>query len=342
MRRIERTFAKAFPKSQFLITLGNNDDPCGDYVTAPNPPYAQKLARLWAPLVNRNGAAPNFTRDFPRGHYGARLPFTHGQALVVDDVYWSVVYRACGRVTGNPGADQLAWLSGTLARSGDARSIVLFHIPPGIDENSTLVARRFIVVPYLQSGVQTQLERMLSRNVQRIPFIIAGHMHQNEFRLAGSVPVLVAPSISPVYNNNPTFLKLLVRDDGTLADYQQISYDPESAQWTHAFDFDRAFGVSAFTAESIRGIHERLARDASLRETWYAAMVGGSPNRRADSNSWRAFWCAQTFSGSDYAACAGDQRRAAAVPIAAALLAAVVLLALVALGLRLATQHRRA
>jgi len=35
MRRVEQAFARAFPKAQFLITLGNNDDPCGDYRTAP-------------------------------------------------------------------------------------------------------------------------------------------------------------------------------------------------------------------------------------------------------------------------------------------------------------------
>jgi hypothetical protein len=220
-------------------------------------------------------------------------------------------------------------------------NIILLHIPPGVDENSTLLARRFIVVPYLRGGVEAQLERTLSANAQRIRFIAAGHMHQNEFRLAGGLPVLVVPSISPVYTNNPAFLKLLVGDGGTLKNYEQIAYDPESAQWTRVFDFDHAFGVDAFSADAIRSIHERLAREPALRETWSAAMVGDSPNRRADSATWRAFWCAQTFSASGYAACAGDQRRVAAVPIAAALFAAIVLLGLVALGLRLATQHRR-
>jgi predicted phosphodiesterase len=342
MRRIERSFANAFPNSQFIITLGNNDDPCGDYSTAPDSQYMRKIARLWAPLVNRHGTAPNFLRDFPHGYYETKLPLPRARALVMDDVYWSIVYHGCAAGSKNPTSQQFAWLSRTLTRSSAARSIIVLHIPPGIDENSTLLARRFIVVQYLRGGVQAQLERILSSNARHVSFVLAGHMHQNEFRLAGGVPVLVAPSISPVYANNPAFLKLAVGDEGTLTDYQQIAYDPESAQWIHVLDFDRTYGVGSFSADAIRAIHDRLPRDPSLRQTWSAAMVGGSPNLRADSNTFRAFWCAQTSSPSSYAACAGDQRRVAALSIAAAVVAAIVLLALVALGLRLATQHRRA
>src|SRR5579872_818973 len=35
MRRIAGAFGAKFPKAQFLVTLGNNDDPCGDYRTSP-------------------------------------------------------------------------------------------------------------------------------------------------------------------------------------------------------------------------------------------------------------------------------------------------------------------
>jgi hypothetical protein len=343
MTRIERSFAAAFPHARFLIALGNNDDPCGDYSTAPDTAYLAYLARIWAPLVNRNGAAPNFVREFSHaGYYTAHLPFKNGNAVVLDDVYWSLVYHGCGHISGDPSAQQLAWFSRQIATSGAARNVVLMHIPPGVDENSTLLARRFIVVPYLRSSVQAQFDQIVSSNSKRVAFILAGHMHQNEFRLAGAAPVLVAPSVSPIYENNPAFLRLEVREDGTLRDYQEFAYLPERAAWSEVLDFDRAFGVDAFTAAAVREIHDRLSRDDSLRDRWSSAMVGGAPNRRATWQTWRAFWCAQTFSVSGYAACAGDQRRVAALPIAAALLAAIVLLALVAVGLRLAAQHRRA
>ncbi len=341
MTRIERSFAAAFPRAQFLIALGNNDDPCGDYSTAPDSAYLAYVARLWAPLVNRNGAAPNFIRQFSyAGYYTAQLPFKNGRAVVLNDVYWSLVYHGCGRGSGDVPSQQLAWFSRDVSANKNARDVVLMHVPPGVDENSTLIARRFIVVPYLRR--ETQFEQIVSSNLPHIAFILAGHMHQNEFRLAGGAPVLVAPSVSPVYSNNPAFLRLEVREDGTVANYQQIAYDEDSGQWTQVLDFDRAFDVDAFTAASVKSIHERLERDPSLRETWSDAMVGGSPHVRADWQTWRAFWCAQTFSASGYAACAGDQRRVAALVIGVALLAAIVLLALVALGLRLARQQRRA
>ncbi len=52
--RIERSFAAAFPHAQFLFAMGNNDDACGDYRSAPNTRYLAQVARIWEPLVNRN------------------------------------------------------------------------------------------------------------------------------------------------------------------------------------------------------------------------------------------------------------------------------------------------
>lgn len=343
MARIARTFSKAFPHAQFLITLGNNDDACGDYSTAPNTAYLAALARIWAPLVNRSGASPNFVREFSHaGYYTSRLPFTNGRGVVLNDVYWSFVYHGCGQGSGNVGAQQLVWFSRTLADSKTTNNVVLMHIPPGVDENSTLLARRFLIVPFLQGGTESEFERIVSSNVQRVSFILAGHLHQNEFRLVGGAPVLVIPALSPIYRNNPAFLRLQVRDDGTLQDYQQFAYMIGSDAWMQVVDFDRAFGVDAFTAASVRAIHDRLARDESLRETWSSAMVGGAPDLRATPQTWRAFWCAQTFSTSEYAACAGDQRRVVAFGVAVGLFIAIVLVGLVAIGLRLATQQRRA
>jgi Calcineurin-like phosphoesterase len=343
MSRIARGFAKAFPRAQFLIALGNNDDPCGDYSTAPNTPYLASLARIWGPLVNRNGAAPDFIKDFTRaGSYTARLPFKNGRAVVIDDVAWSILFHSCGRSSVNLSALQVTWFAQAMKSRPHARDIVLMHIPPGVDANSTLLTHRFIVISFLRGNVESQVEQIVSSNRERIPLILAGHQHANDFRILGGVPLLVAPSISPIYRNNPAFLRLEVDGDGTLRNYQQFAYDPDSATWAQALDFDRAFGVDAFTAKTINIVHDRLADDAALRQVWSSAMVGGSRNVRADSQTWRAYWCAQTFTSSGYVACAGDQRRVTALPLAVALIVAIVLLGLVAAGLRLATQHRRA
>jgi hypothetical protein len=57
-------FDAVYPKAQFLITLGNNDGYCGNYKSTRNNPFLAHMAQAWLPLVNRNGTAPNFVRDF--------------------------------------------------------------------------------------------------------------------------------------------------------------------------------------------------------------------------------------------------------------------------------------
>ncbi|MGC1380385.1 MAG: hypothetical protein WA814_05105, partial [Candidatus Baltobacteraceae bacterium] len=57
MRRIAAAFGRAYPKAQFAIALGNNDAACGDYRSSDASPYLAAVARIWAPLVERRGAA---------------------------------------------------------------------------------------------------------------------------------------------------------------------------------------------------------------------------------------------------------------------------------------------
>ena len=60
-------FNATFPKAQFLITVGNNDGYCGNYMSTPNSPFLAHMAAAWGPLVNRNGNAPNFAAQFSTG-----------------------------------------------------------------------------------------------------------------------------------------------------------------------------------------------------------------------------------------------------------------------------------
>lgn len=338
MTRIESKFAHAFPKAQFLIALGNNDDPCGDYSSAINSPYLKRVAKMWEPLVNRHGAAPDFLRQFSHaGYYTAQLP-GGARAVVLDSVFWSVVFHTCGG-SPNPAAEQLGWLSTTLSQPGKP-AIVLMHIPPGVDAKSTLLTHRFIVVPFLQTIAERRVEQIIAANRARLRFILAGHAHMHDVRALDGVPLVIAPAISPIYGSNPSFLRMQV-DGGVLRDLQLYAYDLNSGGWSQAYDFDRIFGVNALTGPEIASVHERLGRDADLRAQWASWMVGDSSNTGADRWNWRAYWCAQSATGSAYVACAGDQKRVAFFP--AALLAGVLLVAgVVIVLLRLASQRRRA
>lgn len=340
MSRIESAFARAFPKAQFVIALGNNDDPCGDYRTSPDSPYLAAVARIWAPLVNRGGAAPDFIRSFSHNaSYTARVPANGVRVVAVDDVYWSVLYRPCRATRANQRAAEMSWLANTLARTPrGVRNVILMHIPPGVDPASTLLTHRLLIVPFMSDDMRAHLFSLFSER-NDIAFAIAGHMHRNGFRIAGGVPLIVAPAISPVYENNPTFLRLDVDERGVPVDERQYAYSIREGAWSEIFDFDRSYDVTSLKAPQLLAAHRLIGDNSAAREKWAQSMTGGSYFSREILAAWQSFWCAQTAFGSQYVRCAGDQRRAAILPVALALFAALIVLALGALGLRLARQR---
>lgn len=343
MARIVRTFNGAFPHAQFVIVPGNNDDPCGDYRATPGNPYFAYIARLWAPLVDRNGAAPQFERSFAQyGWYTARLPSPDVRIIALDSVYWSIVYRRCGTYHPNAPQQEMQWFTRSLnALPAKSRAIVVMHIPPGVDPHSTLITHRLLVVPFLRGGVSTAFVRILSEHANRIAFAIAGHMHRDDFRLFGGVPMLIAPSVSPVYDNNPAFLRLDLANDGSLRDFRPFYYDERLGTWRRAETFDRTYGVGTFSAPALASVHARLSRDEGLRMGWARMFMSNSGDRDINAGTWRTYWCAQTQLAGAFVACAGLQRRVEVLPIIAGAAAVVVLTLLALLAVRFARQRRR-
>lgn len=342
MARIARAFNAAFPRAQFVIVPGNNDDPCGDYRATPGSAYFKYIAHLWAPLVNRNGAAPDFERTFGEyGWYTARLPGGL-RAVALDTVYWSFVYRRCGNYHRNAPQQQLRWLAktlGTLPRK--TRAVLVMHIPPGVDPQSTLLTHRLLVVPFWRGDVAASFIRILARHAGAIAFAISGHTHRNDFRLLASVPILLAPSVSPVYDNNPAFLELDVAADGSLRDYTPVVYDRWSGQWQRTASFDRTFGASAFSAPALATVHTALGSNVNLRRRWARWFMADSGYREISSGTWRTYWCAQTELAAGFVACAGLQRRVEILPIAAGIAGVLVLAFAALLAVRLGRARRR-
>lgn len=328
--QVAHEFDRAFPNAQFLLTLGNNDDACGDYRTGRDSAYRDALAIAWAPLVNRHGAAPSFVHDFVHGgYYRSQLP--QGRtALVLDDVYWSLFYRPCGK--GSAGSEQFGWFERTLqSLPRTQRAVVLMHIPPGIDPVATLVAHRFLVIPYLSTGARLHFERDAGAYRDRIGFVLAAHMHRTEIRLSGGLPVLIASSVSPIYENNPSFMRVFFNGQAAPKDFQTYAYDPDDGSWSENFDFDSTFGVHAFDAQTVQRAHDRIAQDDDVRTTWTQAQAAGSDVWRNIRGTWMAYWCAQTETGDKYISCAGDRKRTSAL-FAAAVLAALAAVAVVVLA----------
>ena len=155
MRTIERGFAQTYPKAQFAIVLGNNDDPCGDYRSPIDGSYLQELVKIWAPLVNRNGTAPGFAASFVHGgYYAASLPVRGMRLIALNSVYFSREYLGdCKGRRPEAAPRELAWLRSTLASTpSGSKNVLLMHIPPGYDAFVTETARGVVAWPYYGFG----------------------------------------------------------------------------------------------------------------------------------------------------------------------------------------------
>jgi hypothetical protein len=312
-REIAGDLDTAFPSAQFLVALGNNDDPCGDYRSETAGSYETQLAHIWAPLVDRNGAAPGFIADFERGgYYVARLPIRNGRAIVLNSVFWSFVYSGgCLSHPRDPGRAELAWLDAELARlPADAHTVMLMHVPPGYDPESTTIVRRFLAVPFLSARNDRALLRTLDAHARAVRFVVGAHTHRYDFRIVDGIPMLIASAISPVYRNNPAFFELDVDTDGVLHDVIPYVYDPDTRRWERKPSFDAMYRVPSFTTPMLETIAARIQNDTNVRLTWIAAYDLWSHHvHDITTRNWLPFACAQTQLEDGYAACAGTQTR---------------------------------
>lgn len=330
MRVMASAFARTFPRAQFVIALGNNDAPCGDYRSANGSAYLAAVARIWEPLVNRGGAAPGFAASFARGaYYTARLPVPGLRLIVLNTIPLSTEYIGnCGNDGAHGASEELTWLQGVLRSTPAGRyNVVVMHIPPGFDAFATQYVHGFVAWRFLKESYDTHLVDMLAAPANRVAYAIAGHAHRFDFRLAGGVPVFVLGSISPIYDNNPAFYALHV-EGSSLRDVDVFAFDIWTQAWTGPRSFTRTWDVNAMDAASLTKLRARLESDAALRERW-DEQANGWPSYRVLRPTWgrwwRVSWCAQNLFTPRFDACAGIRRRVEVLQVFLVVVALAVL-----------------
>jgi hypothetical protein len=293
-------FDAAFPRAQFVIALGNNDSDCGDYTVPRDGPFLQAVADAWAPLVNRGGAAPRFAAQFAHdGSYVAALPVPHLRALVVHDTLWSV-RAACpgapgGEASGEAAVEALAAL--LAGEPADARRWVVMHIPLGFDPYRSPPGRGAVPTPFLEPAAGAALSALLEQPGTEL--IVTAHVHRFGYR-HHRAPMLMAPAVSPVFRNAPSFLALDVGPDGRVANAAE--YSLSGGAWTRLGDL-AGLGVAAFSVEALTDLDARLAGDPALRQRFLQLSQAGAP--ALDDGDQRGAACAAAhFDADAYARCA--------------------------------------
>ncbi len=277
MQRIASELGAAFPHAHFVLVLGNNDVPCGDYRSADGSGYLATIARIWAPLVNRGGTAAEFIRSFGRrGYYTAALPIRGLRLVALDTTPWSSQYR------GNCGArwasNEMSWLQRTLhSTPSGTHNVIMMHIPPGYDPFSTQVIHGLLPWPFLKATYNEALIRQLQAPGNRVAYVIAAHAHRFGFRFGGNLAIVVLGSVSPIFGNNPAFYALHVSASGSLRDIDTYAFEESRAAWVHAGSFDRSWGIARIDADALAALHRRLGDSPSLRQAWGAQANGWPP-----------------------------------------------------------------
>jgi hypothetical protein len=303
---VAKRLNRAFPDAQFVLALGNEDGACGDYALTPDSASLRAIADVWAPLVNRHGAAPDFARTFAHdGTYVARLPVPGLRAIVINDVYWSPRYRSGCGPSGDVGHQVMNELDAALQRT-PGKAWVLFHIPPGVDAYSTAqLTHRLAIVPFLQPGYRDRLLAVLTASAPRIALVVTGHTHKFAYRIVDAagphpVPMLLVPAVSPIFRNAASFLTANVTNDGTLRDVVEMSYLANRWQTIGGL---HAFGVDAFTGPQLVALHARLDREPKLHDAFARLYSGGGPQEITD-RTWSVYACAATsFTTAAFRAC---------------------------------------
>ena len=348
MTTLARAFDATFPKAQFLITLGNNDSSCGDYVPPLGGPFLSGVAKAWAPLVDRGGAAPRFEETFARdASYVARLPEANLRAVVINDNFFTMRYTASCATPQAP-AHVLAALHETLsATPAGVRNVVLFHVPPGVDAYSTShLTHGLFVVPFLRPRSRDALDAQLGDPASHVVLAIAGHTHRFSFHVVPAsggknLPMLLVPSISPIFGNYPSFLVGPMEPGGTLGDLTQYAFDGNA--WTRLGDL-ASVGVPRFEAPALLKLQDDLLKNAAYRTRFAELYEGGGPSEIVPK-IWSVYACAMIeLNDAAFESCTGKRgysiltRRG--VALAAAIALALAVAAAVVFGLRLRARRR--
>jgi sphingomyelin phosphodiesterase acid-like 3 len=306
---ITQRIREQFPYTAIYPALGNEDSYCGDYQLQPGGEFLRRTADTWKALFEDGDNERAFMRTFPRGgYYTVSAPGTQKhRVIVLNTVFFSASYsNRCGDPKDDPAGEEVHWLAAQLkdAAAKEERVWLLYHIPPGIDAFGTAAATSGnTVVPFWQAGYLESFLELLDQYRDTIVFTLAGHTHADDFRLAldswtsHSSFLVVTPSISPVFGNNPG-LQVLSYDRKTFSvlDYatHRLNLAPAPLQhWQEEYRFSRAYRFFPIIGSALETLFRSLQKDAQTRATYIRYYnVSNTANPAITDQTWPIYWCA--------------------------------------------------
>lgn len=314
----------ALPKTPILPALGNNDSDCGDYAIQPGGPYLGDTEAIVAGMIGRT-AGEDFARSWSAlGSYAIDDPAApRFRVIALNDNYFSPHYRnSCGGDgDGNPARATIAWLGRALADAAAAQRkvILLYHIPPGTDAFGTARhdACPVTPAPLLAEPYAGELHALMQRYQGTIVANIAGHLHTDAFRILRSGDklfgfVMIAPAISPIFGQSPSFRRFTLSDDGAISGVETYyvanlgdAVAGAMPQWRAEASFERSWNLPRFDTASLETLYRRLGTSAAAQQRWIQTYgVQGPASAAVTLQNFSVYRCSVgSDQSSDFARC---------------------------------------
>lgn len=309
IRFVTSMMKKYFPASTMFPSVGNDDAYCGNYMIEPDGQFLKMLSEVWEPLVNHAGNNPSYKSDFSKGGY-CLLNFPHSsnyKMIILNTVFFSPNYiNMCGDTALDPGKAELEWLTRTLADClrNNQKVWISYHIPPGVDIFGTIHGQgdcRQKIVKSWKVNYNDAFVKIIRRYSSIITSGFAGHFHRDDFRIFSKYDnpnsyILIAPSISPVYGNNPSYrIFFYNRSDYTLINY--ISYamnlsTERDPYWNQEYNFANTYNQKTLTLSSLNNVYHLIHSDTEIRKKYIKYYTANNRNSFAgDYSNWFYNWC---------------------------------------------------
>jgi predicted phosphodiesterase len=222
LQDISSLFLLYFPNTQIIPMIGNNDA-YEDYEIPTGfdkSEYFDFLYTVWNPL------AKNIPRTFFIDGYFNMKTSSGFNVIALNSDYFSVYYD-------DPEIQaeaQLIWLRSQLRSHED--NIIAMHIPPGL---GLFGGGKMSWIQKLSD----QMVDIIEEFSEKVVAVIAGHYHNGAFQIVGKTQMLLNPSISPYFGNNPGF-RYYTTD---LDDYAQYNIDGYNitGEW-NSFTYSSRYG----------------------------------------------------------------------------------------------------
>ena len=297
-----------------LVTLGNNDEECGDYMLQPHGQFLSDTQGIIFDLAQA-GDEGSFGKSWlATGSYNVKHPtLRHNRVLVINTVLFSTKYQdRCDNSAEDPGKDLLAWLGAALAdaKKHHEKVWMIYHIPPGIDGWAS--ANRGAPVLFWKAAYAQEFGNLVAKYSDVITASFAGHIHVDDFRLIGNTFVMIAPAVSPNIKTNPAFRLVELAPDGRLTDQSTYYLNnlaaaggAVKADWELEYSFDQVWGLQGLDVADYGKLYRQIEESSETRDQWTrffsTSQLKDGPITAAN---FRAYYCASgNTSAAAYQSC---------------------------------------